>query len=77
MSAIENHLNELYFVTGAQSPTPSEDKKTPTPEEPPKDETRPESADSRKGILRPSSRSSSRDGKRSRSPSGMLIKTSL
>lgn len=53
--------------SGAQSPTPSEDKKTPTPE-PPK-ESRPDSADSKKGILRPSSRSSSREGKRSRSPS--------
>ncbi|KAL4233858.1 Sperm-associated antigen 17 [Mactra antiquata] len=54
----------------AQSPAFSTDNKPQSPGvEPAKDESRPSTADSRKGILRPSSRSSSRDGRRSRSPS--------
>lgn len=58
----------------AQSPGLEDDRLPPSPSEAPKGEkedegSRASSADSRKGILRPSSRSSSREGKRSRSPS--------
>ena len=68
----------ISVYIGAQSPEQANGRKPPTPMEAPKDEndeegSRPSSADSRKGILRPGSRSSSREGKRSRSPSGRVV----
>ena len=65
----------LYASVGAQSPALYDGQKPPTPIEAPNEEegSRPPSADSKKGILRPASRSSSREGRRSRSPSGKVM----
>ena len=60
----------LYSFTGAQSPGLLDDFKMAPLSDTKDSASRSSTPDSRKGILRPSSRSSSRDGRRSRSPSG-------
>lgn len=65
------HITIYIYLLGAVSPTPipPDELKRMEKSPDPSDRSRPSTADSKKGILRPSSRSSS-GGRRSRSNSG-------
>ena len=71
INQVLSYLTNVYLCTGAVSPTPipPDELKRMEKSPDPSDRSRPSTADSKKGILRPSSRSSS-GGRRSRSNSG-------
>lgn len=72
MLVVHIRITIYIYLLGAVSPTPipPDELKRKEKSPDPSDRSRPSTADSKKGILRPSSRSSS-GGRRSRSNSGM------